>query len=179
MRIPSRFMPKYAPEASNLFQKAGCLTFGLVLVTIVAYSLWTHPVITTTVIAGIVFFSSREVKRLEARRALLASVRSHGGLCEFARSFDCRTVDTWVIRAVYEALQEEMGDVGGFSLKPTDLLMEDLGIDPDDLDLTLVPVIAKRTGRSLTNCNANPYFGRVTSLGDLVQFFNALPRQAN
>lgn len=179
MRVPSRFMLKFVPEPPSLFQKAGFLTFGLALVTAVAYVLWTHPVITTTGIAGIVFVSSREVKRSEARRALLASVRSDGGLCEFARSFDCRTVDTWVIRAVYEELQEELGGVGGFSLKPTDRLMEDLGIDPHDLDLTVVPVIATRTGRSLDNCTANPYFGRVKSLGDLVQFFNALPRHAN
>ena len=50
-------------------------------------------------------------------------------------------------------------------------------MDEDDIDLDLAEIVAVRTGRSLENCENNPYFGNVSTLGDLVRFFNAQPSQ--
>jgi hypothetical protein len=43
----------------------------------------------------------REVESLRQRSAS----RAGEAICQFARSFDVRQTDTWVLRAVYEALQ--------------------------------------------------------------------------
>ena len=179
MRIPSRFMPKYVPQPVSLAKKTVWLSVGLVLLAAAAYLFVMHPFIIMTVAAGILYFSNREVKKSRARRAALASSRSEGGLCEFARSFDCRVVDTWIVRAVFEELQEELGESRVFPLQATDRFVDDLHIDFEDLDLAHVPAIAARTGRSLDKCKANTYWGKVKSVDDLVQFFNSQPMQAS
>jgi hypothetical protein len=109
----------------------------------------------------------------------LARARARRGesICAFARSFDAREVDTWVIRAVYEEIQSELADAApNFPVRASDLLLEDLLEDSDDLDMSVVPKVAKRTGRSLDEHLENPHFGKVRSVGDLVLFINAQPR---
>jgi hypothetical protein len=98
----------------------------------------------------------------------IASERMGEDIGTFARAFDRRTepFDPWVVRATWEALQ-----FVGIPLRPTDRLGEDLCID-DELDL--VSEIAERTGHSLADIEANPYFARCstlwnTSVGDLVK----------
>ncbi|MEM7018209.1 MAG: hypothetical protein AAF512_12820, partial [Pseudomonadota bacterium] len=57
-------------------------------------------------------------------------------------------------------------------IKASDNLFETLKFDADDLDLDLVEEIAQRTGRSLEDGESNPYYGKVTTVGNLVLFFN-------
>ena len=83
------------------------------------------------------------------------------------------------MRAVYEELQACLAHHRGrFPLRVTDRLGVDLQIDGDELDLSLVQDIAQRTGRDLSSTHSNPFFGKVTTVGDLVNFFNAQPRWA-
>jgi hypothetical protein len=59
-------------------------------------------------------------------------------------------VDTWVIRAVYDALQDYLVPAfPDFPLRASDRLVKTLVADADDLDMDIVAEIAQRTGRSL------------------------------
>jgi hypothetical protein len=91
-------------------------------------------------------------------------------------SFDCREVDTWVIRAVFESLQPycRFGR-GTLPLRPTDDLDGDLRMDPVDLE-DLAVGIAHRTGRSLEDGVKNPLYGSVKTASDLVMFIANKPR---
>ncbi|KQV50845.1 hypothetical protein ASC95_14190 [Pelomonas sp. Root1217] len=104
----------------------------------------------------------------------LASCRAGESICDFARSFDRRAVDPWVIRAVYEELQREI-QLDSFPVRASDVLAKDLHIDPDELDMSLAPAIAARTGRTLEIAEAHPYRGKVLTAFDLVLFFNGQP----
>ena len=124
------------------------------------------------------FWANRSVHRDNAHRDQLARDRADS-ICTFARSFDARQVDTWVIRAVYDALQHEIGVQGrDFPVRAGDDLTRDLRIAPEDVDLSLVPTIAQRTGRALEGIEHNPYLGHVHTVADLVMFFNLQPTPA-
>lgn len=115
-----------------------------------------------------------EQKRRKKKFAALQEERAEEGICEFARSFERHAVDTWVVRAVYEQMQEYVAMSGAFvPLRAADNLTELLEVDSDDLDMDLVEEIAQRTGRSLENMEQNPFTGKVETVGDLVHFFNA------
>ncbi len=179
MRSPSRLLPNYSPKRNTIV--------GWIVVTVLLSStvylcylfLTKAPWVTLILLAlGIVFhFYSTRKRRNDLRT--LANNRTGESICEFARSFDTRVVDTWVIRAVYEELQHELADaVPLCSIRATDLLAKDLLIeDSDDLDLSIVLRIAQRTGRSIQDCTNNPYFEKVKTAGDLVLFFNSQPRE--
>ena len=55
---------------------------------------------------------------------------------------------------------------------------DDLPIDMEDLEMDLAVQISQRTGRSLTDSVANPYYEKIRTVGDLVLFFNAQPKAA-
>jgi hypothetical protein len=101
----------------------------------------------------------------------LRDSRPGESICTFARGFDYRNTDTWIIRAVYEALQPEVK----FPLRATDRFAKDLCMDTDDLDY-LADEIATRSGRSLDDVDKNPYCGRLETVADLVAFFSHQPR---
>ena len=112
-------------------------------------------------------------RKILARRMALVS---GGTICQFARSFDTRAVDTWVIRAVHDTLQRELeSDRPAFPIRASDHL-EVILSDPDDLDLSIVPEVARLSGRSLDDAARNPHYERVRSVADLVMFFNEQAR---
>lgn len=107
---------------------------------------------------------------------VLVTEREGESICDFARSFNAHEVDTWVIRAVYEQLQQYLTDVAPhFPVRSDDRLIGQLIVDPDDLDLDLVHEIATRTGRTLENLEKNAYYSQVHTVRDLVLFFNEQP----
>jgi hypothetical protein len=109
------------------------------------------------------------------RLARLTATRQGESICTFARSFDCRVVDTWIIRAVFEELQPYCRFGRGLlPLRATDRLDHDLKIDPEDLD-DLSQIIAYRTGRSLEWTAQPPLPDSVNTVSDLVLFFNNQP----
>jgi len=102
----------------------------------------------------------------------IAATRPHDSICAFARAFDCRTLDTAVIRAVYQELQSHLAPA--FPIRPADDLTADLQIDPEDLE-HMVETIAYRTRRTLPGNKKNPVLLPINTVSDLIHFFNAQP----
>jgi hypothetical protein len=94
-------------------------------------------------------------------------------ICDFAREFNTKEIDTWVIRATYEEVQKSLALKKLFPVKGSDNLKEDLLLDDDDLDMDLVEMIAQRAGRTLNNYERNPHYGKVTTVKKLVLFMNS------
>lgn len=116
-------------------------------------------------------------RKIEARLDALAESRPDDSICTFARDFDRRSVDPWVVRATWEELQGVIGPKREpFPIRASDRIERDYGAHPDDID-DVWEVIARRTGRSLEGTERNPYYARVETAGDLVRFANSQPLQ--
>jgi len=177
MRVPSRLMPK-ATRRASLPVLVFAWTFLSAFVAAYVYALWTHPIFVlagSCVLAAIVAHNKRRTKR---HLTELARARAGESICEFSRSFDARNTDTWVIRAVYEQIQLQLRWIyPDFPVRATDRLIEDLRLDPDDIDLDELADVASRTGRSIRDTKPNPFLGGVKTAGDLVAFFCAQPSE--
>lgn len=165
-------MPKYK------LQRPSILSWSVLLLLIASYCyvLYQLPMVfgTVTVIGAI--YSAILDRNRKARLTTLAALRSNESICSFSKSFNAREVDTWVIRAVYEQLQNYLQSTyPQFPIRADDQLNGCLLNDPDDLDLDLAKEISIRTGRSLKNAKDNPYYANLTTVRDLVLFFNAQP----
>ena len=168
----SRFMPPVAVRPP-LRWPARCFLAVMAVAFMAVF--WTHSV---AVGGSLLALGSlvAVLSRCEALRlARMTQGRAGESICQFARSIDCRRVDSWVVRAVYEELQRSLSAAVVVPLRVTDNLQRDLRLDPDDLD-DLVVDMAQRARRSLADTSANPLFGKVTSVGDLVEFLQAQPR---
>lgn len=175
MRTPSRRMPK-RPAPSRLSQVVFCGLIGVAAVGI--FWCFTIQALLLFGLGGalIGIWVRATTKAAQMRFSEVAASRGGESICQFARSFDTRRVDTWVIRAVYEALQKELEFAHpAFPVRASDTVST-LLIDPDDLDMAVGPEVARRTGRSLDNIEANPYYGKVKSVRDLVMCFNQQPK---
>jgi acyl carrier protein len=177
MRIASRHMPKFkrkpvGPVAFIFLATFACGTLYMAL---------SVPLVASIVLAllSLAFFLARQqTKRGEKQLRALAEMRAGESICEFAREFDIREVDSWIVRAVYEQIQGQLQHVhSSFPVRASDRLKEDLHLDDDDLDMDLAVQIEQRTGRSIDDTNANPYFGKVKTVRDLVLFFQFQPKQ--
>ena len=175
MRTASRFMPRAAKRRPHPLAYPLLAAFAGAY----GYGLWKAPLVCiglTIFLVGM-GFGLAHYQRWKLNR--LAEARNRESICTFARAFDARSIDPWVIRAVYEQLQEHLKPTKPpFPLLPTDRLRQDLMLDDDDLDMDLVPDIAARTGRPLSGSAENPYFGKVVTVRDLVEFFCAQPKSA-
>lgn len=175
MKTPSRFLPAYVPEPVTNREKVVGYGFVLLIAGGLGYGIWNRPVF-LALLAGLACVGV--FQNWQRKRALqkLAALRTTESICTFARGFDRKAVDTWIIRAVHEELQMYVKHSGGLCpIRATDRFEEDLHIDPEEMD-ELLPVIAQRTGRSTDNTESNPYFGKVSTVGDLVHFVNCQPR---
>ena len=124
---------------------------GLAILTFVpAYLFLQHPVGTSIVLAVLFILTIVERIRYKARLRRLAGSRAGESICEFARSFERHQVDTWVVCAVYEQLQEYLGGNPPVPIRAADRLKVDLPVDTEELEMDIVARIAQRTGRSLT-----------------------------
>jgi hypothetical protein len=175
MHIPSRLMRRASrPEPiPGLW-----LVLALPLLGVAGLSALSHPIGTAVVMAtvvGLVCWGVVAVRRQRARLATLASSRRGETICQFARSFDRRSVDTWVIRAVYEQVQGLLHSTcTSFPLRASDRL-QDLGIDIEDIEMDLAVSLSESTGRSRDNPEENPFYGQINTVSDLVMFFSAQP----
>lgn len=113
-----------------------------------------------------------EQPKIDTYFAKLCEDRKGFSICNFAREFDAHEVDTWIIRATYEEVQRAICSDQVVPLKASDHLFHTLKLDEDDLDLDLVEIIAQRTGRSLGEYEENPFYGKVTTVRNLVLFIN-------
>jgi len=98
--------------------------------------------------------------------------RRDESLCSFVRAFDCRDIDTWILRAAFEQIQPLVK----FPIRKSDNFYRDLKLDAEDID-DIAEEIAQRTGRLLDANRENPYFGRVTTVEEMVLFFTCQPKQ--
>ncbi len=173
MRKPSRNMPPYEPTNDPLGITSWLFIIGLL--SVFAYLIWQEPwllVIAPMVFSVSYFDNKRRIKKL----AILLDERKEYSLCEFSRSFERHKVDTWIIRAVYEQIQEYVSflDVK-LPLKATDDIFELLEIDSEEFDIDILEEVSQRTGRSMENAERNPFYGKVQTLEDLVLYFNEQP----
>jgi hypothetical protein len=160
MRRFSRWMPVKQDPPMTWVQR---IVFGVLLVAVIP------------VYAALAVVLAPLLVRDRRRRARLWIERQGEGICTFARSFDRRRVDAWIIRAVHDAVQPyfEIRE-GPVPIRATDRLVKDIGIDPGDVD-DIAETIAWRTGRPLRDVERNPV-RQVDTVGDLVRFFAHQPR---
>lgn len=140
---------------------------------------WHAPLMALAALAALGWALGLVLARRQ-RQHLRALARGRAGedIGHFARQANCRTHDPWVVRAVYEALAQELAAqarLPRFALRWDDDLWRSLRLDADDVDGHLLPLIAARAGRSLAATAANPWHGRVRTAGDLVRFLCAQP----
>ena len=133
-------------------------------------------IITVTFVVWLVLGTIIQNRRHRRRMRALALERSGESICHFVRGLPYRRLDTSVIRHVYEAVQSELV-VPDFRvpIRATDHCTDTLDIDPEDFEY-LIADLADRCGRSLDSYEQNPYYGRVRTVGDLVQFLCAQPK---
>ena len=110
----------------------------------------------------------------------LADARVGEDIGTFARAFDRRApeFDPWVVRAVWDALQQHVEARGRHvPLRPSDQLVAHLDIDADDLEDVAVEA-ATRAGRNSSDWRANPVNRPVETVADLVRLVALQPRVA-
>jgi len=175
MKKASRFMPKYKEESGNMWL---FILFMIVIFGVFAWAMWKVPYLILCVPAFFLMDAWNEKKRIRHFQQLLDE-RDDDSICTFSHYFDCRKVDTWIIRAVYEQLQNYLrSEKEHFPLRPTDDVFIDLRIDEEDFEFDLIEEIAQRTGRSLDNVESNSYFGKASRVENLVYLFNEQPLKA-
>ncbi len=146
---------------------------------LLVYAVISHFFIATAVAIVITLSTMALNAKWRGRLSRLATQRPLESICTFARSFEYWRMDTWVIRAVYEEIQDQLQPLHcGFPLRATDRLSEDLGLDPDDIELDIATRVSQRSGRSFDFAKQNPYYGRVVTAGDMVRFFCHQPRSS-
>jgi hypothetical protein len=105
------------------------------------------------------------------RMRCIGAGRTGESICTFARTFNLRVVDPWIVRAVYEEIQAQFGkSVPQFPVRATDHLAQDLGIVNEDLD-ALAEDVAYRSKRSLAAPEQNP-IKKIETVADLVFFLH-------
>ncbi|MFN8391487.1 MAG: hypothetical protein U0136_14460 [Bdellovibrionota bacterium] len=174
MRKASRFMPPYhAPEptaAGKLFGYATLATIGTGLLFLVCSKPLILPSIGLFILAG--YLSHLQIERRSRR---LARDRSGESIETFAKSFDYRTIDTWIIRATWDAFRPLCKFSEGYvPLRADDHIEKDIMIGGTDLDDVFIE-IATRAGRSLEDGEDNPFYDKVHTVRDLVMFLHHQP----
>lgn len=176
MRLPSRFIP---PRISPRLSWSGSLLLVALLLGFVCfiYSLsQLGRYITAAMVCCVLGYAWVVNKRTKRRLERLAGSRNSESICEFARSFDTRATDTWIIRAAHQELQAVLQSyIRDFPVRASDSLLVDLELDVDDVE-DLLQDIARRSSRSLEKTEENPYFGQLNTVKDLVLFVNAQPK---
>ncbi len=131
--------------------------------------------ITVLALIGSIIF---EVQNRRVRKT--ASERRGANICEYARSFEYRKVDTKIMRAVWNELQEYLQPITKepYPIYTDDSLEKTCYIDPDDID-DIYLAVADELGISTEDPEINPYWDKVNTVKDLVLFLNNQPRLAN
>ncbi len=110
----------------------------------------------------------------------LATERGSPNICEYARSFDYRNVDTKIMREVWNEIQASLGNYNkeSFPVRADDLFTKTYNMDPEDLD-DIYWDVADRLGIDTENPESNPYYEKVTSVKNLVLFLHNQPKVKN
>lgn len=171
MKKASRFMPKFIEKPTGLFGWA----FILGILGLFFWFVWVVPLV-LLLAPVLVYVEFRNKKERKAHFQKILKDRDNDSICTFSRHFECREIDTWVIRAVYEQLQSYLAsEQDYFPIRATDNVLIDLRIDDDVFEFDLIEEIAERTGRTIDASESNPYYGKVNTVEDLIYFFNLQP----
>jgi hypothetical protein len=171
MKPPSKRMP--APPVHKM-RPWGWLVVTALL-TGLGYCMYRQPYLLLFIIGAAIFGYLATIYNIRYRRVLAAS-RKEDNICDFVRSFDRGTTDTWILRAVYEELGRHLSvDGRAIPIRPSDECEKDLKIDPEDLD-DLGVDIAYRAQRSMDGAERNPLYGKVHTVADIVTFLEYQPR---
>ena len=170
-------MPSYIPEKEkNYF----LLWFIIAVVILIGlYAMYSSPFF-MIMIPIIILWGFSLSKKEKIKYEKLAEERKDKSICNFSRSFNCREVDTWVLRAVYEQIQEYISNKNNpVAIDADDHLYDTLDIDEEDLEMDLLEEIFQRTNRSTENTEKNSFYGKVETVRDLVLFINEQPLLKN
>lgn len=169
MRKPSRLMPEYEREPLPIIGRILAWAIAIPLLAIA---------IPCFIILLPIFLLSKNDDKAHDWYERIDEERIGESICTFARSFDCRKVDTWVIRAVYEQIQNYLkrADYPDLAIRSEDHLFNTLPIDEEDFFLGIDEEISQRTGRTCDFEESNPMNHKVETVGDLVHFYNNQPR---
>ena len=183
MRTPSRYIFRLPSHEINPFRAT--LLLILLICAVLAGVSWlilssvrtgnTFIFWLTLFIGYLIAIAKQEKIKLIEKRQIMADKRQGLSICQFARQFSPHTVDTWVIRAVWNTLQGNGYIDYPLPLKASDKLDDDLDLvnDADELE-ELVEDIAARCGRDLCGIEDNPFLP-ITTVGSLVSVLNAQP----
>ena len=183
MRTPSRYIFRLPSHEINPFRAT--LLLILLICAVLAGVSWlilsfvrtgnTFIFWLTLFIGYLIAIEKQEKINLIEKRQIMADKRQGLSICQFARQFSPHTVDTWVIRAVWNTLQGNGYIDYPLPLKASDKLDDDLDLvnDADELE-ELVEDIAARCGRDLRGIEDNPFLP-ITTVGSLVSVLNAQP----
>ena len=168
MRGFSRTMPAFRkPEATPLTPGARFVLWlaGAGFVAGLAWFAYNDPAALAGTLGVITFFYL--VAWLNTLR--IKAARAGEDIGTFARSFDYRNVDPWVLRAVYEETATEVE----YPVLADDRLRD---VFADGLDLNdALDRMAFRARRSLDGAEVNPFYDRVERVRDLVHFLDHQP----
>ncbi len=119
------------------------------------------------------YFDHRRMKKIRMKRG-------EENICKFARDFDYRSIDTKIMREVWNEVQLTLGKFEGkpFPVQSEDLFEQTYKMDHDDLD-DIYWTVADKLGIETENTEENPYYEKVTSVKNLVLFLHNQPRIKN
>lgn len=129
------------------------------------------------ILCGLIFICAGVAVWQHRRMRAIALARKSSDICRYARSFDYRSVDTKIMREVYNHVQAWAGKYEGipFPVEADDCFDEVYKMHPDDLD-DIYLEIAQKLGISTEKPELNPYWNKVTSVKNLVLFLHNQPR---
>jgi hypothetical protein len=175
LRKPSRYMPPAPTSGWGDLR----LRDWLALVGVVAFLAWLlfwddiwFGILMSLYLSCLYLWAAVSSRRYESR---MRNTRNSDSIRTFAKSFDFRSVDTWVIRAVYEGFQTQVS----FPIRPDDHISDDLWLDDEDIEADFVRGMAFRCRRSLDDPKSNPHYPLDHTLRNLVHFLDAQPIQAS
>ena len=116
VRTPSRYMPAYSETLTWKTQFTGSLIVAI-FVLLYGYAIWNDPklgVFLLGIICIVLLVSYFSPDHLES----IYEKRKNDDIGTFARLLDYRNIDTWIIRAVYEEVNEELGYGKSLPLRP-------------------------------------------------------------
>lgn len=128
MRMPSRQM--HDTQSTQARLPLGLRLLPTIILALLAWTIAQQPML-LLIISVVTLLVAHQLRQERNHLRALAAQRQGESICQFARAFPRRQVDTWVLRAVYESLHGYLG--GRLPIRADDRLKQDLRLDDDDL----------------------------------------------
>jgi hypothetical protein len=169
------------PPAPSAKTGLGGWVFLCGMAAVLLYFLVTRPVGFLGTVGALVILSLIIERKRVTELLPVVQDRTGEDIGTFARAFARRSdppIDPWAIRAVWNAIYP-LTEVQGkrIPLRPTDRIVEDLGIDSEEIEY-LVPELTQQCERKKGDWDRNPHYQELGTVGGLVRFISAQPRQS-